>query len=524
MADPGSSRPGPVRPSSGRRLTTLLAGGLLLGLLGLHVALPGLGRLVADDVLRIGYESEPISLDPHAIQESATHSILSNVYEPLAGYDADMKLVPALATHWESADELDWVVQLRPGVRFHDGRPLTASEVKRSLERARDSPASRVRAHLAGLESVEPLGELRVRLRTRRPDALLLDRMTYVLIVGLPADGVFAGPVGTGPYRVVAHEPGRALEAEAFAGYWGRPPAVARARFVAVPDVEEGLRQIAADQLDVLRWVPDELISRARQRPGVRIHVKAGLGMYYLWMDTRPSVAGAPNPLADARVRRALSAAIDRRALVEGREGQGAPADQLVPRGLFGHVPGLEPAGHDPDLARALLREAGHPDGFELTLVHRSQAFVDELASRLVGMLADVGIRLRSEPREWREVSDAWAAGRLPFFLAGWGFESADAGGFFADCLATRRPGGEAGGYNAGYSSPELDALVLELQGAFRSPERAAIYARLGQLTREQMPLVPLVHRRDVFASRPELRWRPRIDGQLQAAEMSFAP
>ena len=74
-----------------------------------------------------------------------------------------MKLVPALAIHWESADELDWVVQLRPGVRFHDGRPLTASEVKRSLERARDSPASLVRAQLASLESVEPLGELKLR-------------------------------------------------------------------------------------------------------------------------------------------------------------------------------------------------------------------------------------------------------------------------------------------------------------------------------------------------------------------------
>lgn len=522
MADPAP--PPPARPRLASRVSGLLGGGLLLGLLALGLLLPSLRRLVAERVVRVGYESEPITLDPHAIQESATHSVLANFYEPLAAYDGDMRLVPALAVRWESTDELTWVVQLRGGVRFHDGRPLTAAEVARSLARARDWPGSLVRGHLAGLASIEPQGDLRLRLRTRQPDALLLDRLTYVLLPGVAPDGGFEGPIGTGPYRVVAHERGKPLEAQAFAGYWGGPPALPQAHFLAVPDAQEGLRQIAAGRLDVLRWVPDALVASARQQPGVRIHTRAGLGMYYLWMDTRPATGGGRNPLSDARVRRALSAALDRAALVRELLGLAEPAHQLVPRGLFGHVPGLQLLPHDPGQARSLLREAGYPEGFELTLVHRPQEPVSGLAAGVAGMLGAVGVRLRAEPREWRDISAAWTGDRLPFFLAGWGFESADAGGFYVDCLATRHAGGQAGGHNAGYSSPELDALVLELQRAFSPDERAGIYARLAELTRREMPLIPLYHRRDVFASRPGLRWQPRVDGQLRAAEMSFEP
>ena len=518
--------PDPTVPQAASRLGSrslgLLAGGLLLGLLGAALLLPSLRRLVSEGIVRVGYESEPLTLDPHAVQESATHSVLANFYEPLAAYDADMKLVPALAVRWESTDEHSWVVQLRPGVRFHDGRPLTAAEVKRSLERARDWSGSLVRGHVANLESVEVLDQLRLGLRTRQPDALLLDRLTYVLLPGVSASGAFEGPVGTGPSRVIAHERGKPLEALAFDGYWGGVPPVPHARFLAVPDAAEGLRQIAAGELDVLRWVPDALVASARRQAGVRIHARAGLGMYYLWMDARPAPAGARNPLSDARVRRALSAALDRAALVEGQQGLGEPAQQLVPRGLFGHVPGLAPLPHDPALARELLREAGYPAGFELTLVHRQQEPVSGLAARVAAMLGEVGVRLRAEPREWREISAAWTGDRLPFFLAGWGFESADAGGFFVDCLVTRHQDGQAGGHNAGYSNAELDALVLELQRAFTAEERGRIYARLAELAREEMPLVPLYHRRDVFASRPGLRWQPRVDGQLRAAEMSL--
>lgn len=525
MAD--TSRPGPAvdRRTQAARTIALLAGVLLLGGLAVGTLVPGLRRLVADSVVRIAYESEPLTLDPHAVQESATHGLLSNFYEPLATYDADMKLVPALAVRWESTDELTWVVQLRPGVRYHDGRPLTATEVQRSLERARDRPESVLRGHLAGLESVEALDALRLRLRTSQPDALLLDRLTYVLLPGVSASGAFEGPVGTGPYRVVAHERGKPLEAQAFGEYWGPRPTISRARFTAVPDAAEGLRQIAAGQLDVLRWVPDSLVPQARELPGVRIHARAGLGVYYLWLDARPATGSGPrNPLADVRVRRALSAAIDRAALVDSQQGLGEPAHQLVPRGLFGHVRGLEPLPHDPQSARALLREAGYPDGFELSLVHRAQEPVSGLATSLVGMLAEVGVRLRLEPHEWSEISAGWMTGRLPFFLAGWGFESADAGGFFADCLLTRQPGRQAGGHNAGYSSPELDRLVTELQRTFGASDRAKLYEQLARVTRAEMPLVPLYHRRDVFASRPGLRWQPRVDGQLRASEMALDP
>src|SRR5206468_2701256 len=111
--------------------------------------------------------SDPISLDPAGQQEAATHSILSNLYEALVTFDKDERLVPGLATAWNSLDEHTWLIQLRKGVRFHDGRPFTAADVKYTIERDRDDPASALRGHLSGIEAVEVVDDHSLRLITR---------------------------------------------------------------------------------------------------------------------------------------------------------------------------------------------------------------------------------------------------------------------------------------------------------------------------------------------------------------------
>ena len=473
--------------------------------------------------LRIAHESDVLSFDPTIFPESATASILGNFYESLVAFDPDIRIAPALAVSWLTMDDNTWLFQIRKGVRFHDGFPLTASDVQLSLERARKDPASGVKGYLSAIASVEVVGDA-VRVRTSRPDPLLLNRLTYVFIV--PASrllGGFPRPMGTGPYRFVSREPGVYLDAEAFPDYWGGRPPIARVRFLPVA-AQQVVRTLRGDAVDVLRWVPEEAMREAPTLGNVRIVNQEGLSAYFLWLNPKASMTEGRNPLFDGRVRRAISLAVDRQALTQQPERQAAALNQLVHGGIFGFVPDLPPLAHDPGAARALLAEAGYPRGFEMPLVFRENAGLDGVVQALCRMLGEVGIRVRPQPMEWqRLLTDAWLSRRVPLFLAGWQFDEVDAWGFLRDCIYTPDPSGTYGAYNPGYSDPEIDRLIEAGDRIFDRSQRLAHYRALMRLALQEMPLVPLYSRQDVYAVSHRVRWRPRLDGSLRAAEMAWA-
>lgn len=498
---------------------------LVLGVCGIGSALaPAACRSGPPEpprVLTIAYESPILSLDPVAVADSATHAVLCNFYDSLVRFDPDMRLTPALAVQWNTVDERTWVIEIRPHVRFHDGRLLTAADVKYSLERARDDPKSGVAGHLSDVVSVEVAGPLTLQLRTRRPDPLLMNRLSYILILPRSPDpGPVTHPTGTGPYRFVGWSEGQVLEAEAFPDYWNGPPPISRVRFVTVEEGEEGIRALNDGRVDVLRWVPETLTGQLSPASGVRVGSRPGLSTYYLWPDSRATPGG--NPFADFRVRRALSLAIDRQALVT-RLGGGVAADQYVQQGVFGYVASLKDLEYDPAAARELLRKAGHPRGFDATLALGPQTSTGIVAGMVQEMLGQVGVRVRLVQPGWRALMESWKAGRVPFFLAAWRFETGDAASFLRDCLFTRDPERNTGSYNPGYSNPALDRMIEDNVQIFGEVNRLRHYEKLMRLVLEEMPLIPLYHRQNLFGIAKRVRWEPRLDGKLLAAEMSWS-
>lgn len=496
---------------------------LWLLILAVPLAAAGCRGPAPPSLVRIAHESDLISFDP-AAADAASHSILSNIYEPLAAFDKDMALVPVLAVNWSTLDDATWLLELRKGVRFHDGEPLTAEDVKRTIERARDNPGSVAKRHVATIRDVEIVDERHLKLRTARRDPLLLNRLAFVLIDRqTPGRGGAARLVGTGPYRFVRWEKGRVLEAEAFGDYWRGRPAIDRVRFVPVEEGERSIEVLKRGEVDVLRWVPETLADRLRRAPGVRLVSRTGLAMYYLWTNTGPWPKGR-NPFADKRVRHAISLAIDRRAIIARLGGHGLPAHQLVLPGVFGYVASLPEPYFDPAASRRLLLEAGYPHGFETELVHRSGASVTAVAVTVRDMLAAVGIRAILKTPDWPVVVAEWRAGRLPFFLAGWRFESGDAYAFLVDCVVTRDVARNHGGNNAGFSSPVLDAQVEALTEIFGEARRLKHYEKLMRTAMDEMPLIPLYARSNLYGVSERVTWEPRLDGALLAAEMSLTP
>lgn len=469
--------------------------------------------------LTLAHETPVLSLDP-TLSDGVTFSALSNVYEPLVAYDREMRLVPALAATWGTPDETTWELTLREGVRFHDGTPLSAPDVVAALERARSAPESGVRSAFWAVGSIEAAGSRVVRIRTTRPDALLLHQLTQVLLAkGASRDAIERAPVGTGPYRVERWERHGALVLSAAAGVAGPPQSVSRLTFVGVPEGDETLAALATGRVDVAPVPPRALFLRPRP---FRVESSEGLTTQILWMRSsgRP---GGPSPFADRRVRRAVSLCLDRRALAHEATGHGSTAaSQAVPQSVFGHDPTLAPAAPDVAAARRLLAEAGHSRGLDVTLTHRDDPPSGKIAALLREELAEGGIRVALRPVPWEALLSEIESETATFYLMRWQFDSGDAGTFFRDCLRTRGAG--SGAANPGFSSPEVDALVDEVAGTFDAPLRLARLQRLGRIVQEEVPFVPLYRQPELWGVAKGMRWVPRVDGLLLGREMAFGP
>jgi peptide/nickel transport system substrate-binding protein len=474
-------------------------------------------RAPAPRVVYVAHEGEIVSMDPLAASDTITHSVLSNLYESLVDYDGQMRLVPSLATSWSTPADDVWLLELRAGVRTHDGRTLTAEDVRSSLLRARDGPGSEMGVRVWSIGDVQIVDSSHIQIRTRVPDPLLLNRLASVLIV--PQRAGRQAVVGTGGYRFVRRD-AAGLEVAAFAEHWAGAPALPRLRFVTVEQGEETGRAIGAGRADVLRWVPENRADELARLPRVRVVDQSGLRAVFLWLNGSSTRSAAPSPFADTRVRQAVSLAVDRRAVAERLGRWSKPLHQFIPPGVFGYDPEMAELPFDPGRARTLLAEAGYPKGFDTTLTHVHGVALE--AQMVQASLAEVGIRVSLDERDWPSMHAEWRAGRLPFFLASWRFETGEGSLFLQECIFTRYRQSERS-WNPGFSSPRVDALVRENFRLFGGENRRAHFAQIQALLREEMPHVPLLSRHDLYAVATDVRWQPRMDGRLLGREMALA-
>jgi peptide/nickel transport system substrate-binding protein len=456
---------------------------------------------------RVALPGDPITLDPHLQDDAITNSLLFNVYEGLTAFDADMSLEPALARRWENLDDHTWRFRLRPGVLFHDGRPLEAADVVASLERARDHERSLTAGYLVSVEEVRAVDPLTVELKTREPTAILVNKLAFVAIVPRDAPEEITEPVGTGPYRLSAA--GESYRLEAWGEWWGDGVEVERVELVPVAAREDRRQALVEGEVDLainLRPAPDlPKPNEYRQLERERLSVA-----YLSLRSDRP-------PFDDHRVRLALHLALDRRALVrEMFNGQAEPAGQLVNRHVFGHVPELEAPHPDPVRARELLEEAGQV-GLELELAYLSSLPIEPLKRQLEA----VGLRVREASLAWAELLPRLEAGEFDLYVGGLLSPTGDASDLLDSDLHSPDPErGYGGGNFYGYSNPELDILIEESSTLLDPRKRLEHLQRCLRLVSHDLPLIPLVVPFQVDGIRGDLRWRQRLDGLFRAADL----
>ncbi len=467
--------------------------------------------------LVIGVTSGPVSLDPHTQDESVTASILSNMYEGLMGFDPHLKVVPVLADGYNNPDERTWVFTLRPGVRFHNGRPLTPEDVVYSLDRARTHPDSVFRTMLAAVHQVRKLDDRTVVIITRRPQPVLIRMLALVSII--PAGFQPERDIrGTGPYMMTRYTPRQELSAEYFPQYHGPAPEFQAVTWRFIVDDRQRAQALIDGRIDMDTDLAAADEERVKWQNHLAVATWHGSSVTCLNLDVR----GEPrtNPLADRRVRQAISLAINRQEIVDNvYPNYATVATQLIPPSVVGFAPDLPAIRHDAAAARALLRAAGYGDGLALTLDLSEAAMAEgQLLRRQLG---EAGMRLQLAPCDWSELYPRVSRGESRFFLVGYISSSGDAGELFNSQLHSRSADGEYGAENVGgYANPELDRLVEAADREFDPRRRQELLQAAMRLVMADLPYIPMHTRSHCYGLRQDLLWQPRADSTVQIREI----
>ena len=497
--------------------------------------------LAAD--LSIGLGAEITAIDPHFHNLTPNNNVANHIFETLVAKDARGALKPALAESWRPIDDLTWEFRLRRGVKFHDGADFTAADVAFSLDRVpmvpnSPSPFTTYSKQITEKMIVDPYT---IRLKTAAPYPLMPNDMGTIMIVsaraakGATTEDFNSGKaaIGTGPFRFVRWQKGDRIELARFDRYWGTKPSWDRVILRIITSDPTRVASLLAGEVRAIENVPTADVARVAKHPELSLYRIVSHRVMYLHIDSNrdrtpfaTDKAGKPlerNPLRDVRVRRAISKAINRQALVERvMEGAARATGQLMPEGMFGYTPALKPEPYDAEGARKLLAEAGYPDGFGLTLHGPNDRYVndDAVLQTVAQMLTRVGIAAKVETMP----SSVYftRANKLEFslFLVGWGSDTAEASSPLKALLATYNNQKGMGQANRGrYSSAKMDALLEQALATVDDGRREKLLQQATEVAMSDLGIIPLYHQENVWATRKGVVYAPRADERTFAHE-----
>jgi len=397
-------------------------------------------------------------------------------------------MAPSLAESWTvSADQKTYDFKLREGLKFHNGDPFTAEDVKFSFQRSKVGKVLKDR-----VREVEIVGPARVRflLHEPFPDFMALYGTMatgagwivpkkYVEKVG--DDGFKKQPVGLGPYRFVSYTPGVELVMEAFEGYWRKMPAVKRLVFKSVPEPTTRAAMLKNGEVDVAYMLDVPAAQELKRDSTFRLGFSGAIGVHYLdFFDQWDP----KSPWNDRRVRLAANHAIDRRALSEAETlGASRPTGSMAPRTFEFTLP-LEPYAYDPAKAKKLLAEAGYPNGFDGGDFYPYPPYFSAGES-ILGYFGAVGIRMKLRTMERAAFQAAWGGKKLHGICLCTMANFGNAATRLADAVLSD------GAYARG-ADPDVDALFRQQSRETDRRKREAMLSQIQQLLYDRVRFGPV--------------------------------
>jgi peptide/nickel transport system substrate-binding protein len=456
-----------------------------------------LASLAAAQVLVTALPLNPTSLDPHRAIEGYSFMVTNQLYDTLVRLGDDGAVEPGLALAWSRPEPTVLRLELRRGVRFHDGRPLDAAAVAASLRRLAD-PATGARGAflVADIDDILVIDDHTLDLISDPPFVPLLANLTFPATAIVPPGaglGLGRAPVGTGPFRFVAWREGEVVELAADPDYWGGAPALAGVRYRVIPEAAARLIAFRAGDLHLVHDLAADAFLALEGEPGVELGRYPSDRTTYLGFNMEHPVLGDP------RVRSAIAHALDRRLLVDALfSGLAlAPVGPLSPLVRYAlDAPDDHP--YDPARARELLRQAG-AEGARFVLHLATDGGLEDVAQVVQAALAEVGLRIELRIQEFPTHFETVTSPDGELTIGFWGSDTLDPH-FMLDAALHSR---EIGNNNTSrYASGAYDALLALGATTEDGPERAAAYRAAQMLVLTDLPLLPLYHHVGTYAKR----------------------
>lgn len=470
-----------------------------------------------------------------------------HVFEGLVQWSPENRLVPALAEKWDvSSDGKTYTFHLRQGVKFHNGRPLTAGDfvysLTRSLSRRIGSPSTigyltdivgaqdYWQGKAQSVKGIDAPDDHTLRLTIDAPKAYFLAKLTYPTGYAVCKEEVekTAGQVtdrsaiGTGPFKLTEYTQGDRMVLDANPDYWDGRPKLDRVERLILPDADARHSKFEAGELDIAD-VPMGSVAADRQNAklGPLLHELERASVYYLALNQT-----AFAPFKNPKVRQAFAHAVNREHIVSViHQGVPRPAAGILPYGVPGFDPDFKGLPYDPARAKQLLAEAGYPGGSgfpPLTLSFR--ASMPDIRNTTQAVQADLesnlGIQVELDEVEWNTFLARRSEGKMPFYFLRWAADYLDPQNFLSYMLHSN-----AGLNTLGYSNSEFDRLCDRADSMQNEKERMALYRHAERIAVDDAPWIPIYFQKDVELWNPRLRDVDNcLMGRLPEKRTSFAP
>lgn len=471
-------------------------------------------------------EAEITTLDPHRSTLAPDLNAAFALFDNLTFRNEDQSVIrPMLAMEWR-VQERRWELTLRPNVRFHNGDPLTAEDVKFSIERALDLRSPGARTSVANVfsvvERIETPDPLTVVFVTRHPDPLLPARLAFsggqivpkAYVQRIGATAFRQRPVGTGPYRFGEWVAGDRLVLERFDGYWGGAAEYDRVVFRSRPEAAARVAALLDGRADLVTSVPTDQLEAIARSGRARMDGALANGLHVLAVNSR--VPPLDNPL----MKQALSLAIDRESIVKTvHHGQGVVPNGLIAQGDFGFDATLPPLEHNPDRARRRLQEGGYR-GEEIVL-ETTRGYLPgdrEMAEIVHEMWRAVGVNSKLE-----QIAISAHADKIR--------DSTFKGLWWSDPVSTLLdPDGMMYRLLGPDSTPaywrhaEWEKLGEEARSSLNQELRLRNYRRMNEIALEHLPWIPVVQPRRLYGIANTVEFRPYGNGYLNLRRENVGP
>ncbi|NOU96183.1 ABC transporter substrate-binding protein [Paenibacillus sp. LMG 31456] len=474
-------------------------------------------------VLTIGITKDINGFDVHRTGNTLTGSVLVNVFDYLVIKDKDQKIQPGLAVSWANVEPTTWRLKLKQNVKFHNGDPFTAKDVKFSLERIAKDAKFTDNRNYRQIKEVKIVDDYTADIITNGPDPILLNRISRLGSGMLPSkyieekgiDEFVKNPVGTGPYKYKEWSKDNRIVLEKNPDYFGGTPKWDQVVFRVIPEESTRVAELLTGGIDIALDIPPADAKRVDNNKGTHV-IKAPTKRVLYWIVP----TGKPE-FKDPRVREAIDLAIDDKAIVDKiYEGGAIPTRTITIAGTPGSETSLYNTSlYDPKRARELLKEAGVENNLQITISSgNGQYLKDKEMTELVGaMLEEVGIKVKLEILETSKFNEkksakSFAGLRMNGISSSLNDPASDYG-----ALTSQESTGESD-----YKNPEFDKIYNHAESNMDLASREKEFQTLQQMIAKDRPIIPLLQLKGIYAVKDIIEFNPRIDEMLYVDEISL--